>query len=185
MFQRVKYAGDWFLPPELIVRCVCSELPNEGTIMVASGCRSYWSGQNHHSLDKIHRTDLFIPPPVDWFHRWVDTILRIIEFLCWSIRHMFPDRRQLHEEHNAFNRIEVKGKCVIIIVKVDGISQAIIKHFARLPRVEAHRIGHFMQSFEDSVGRSEVPDGCHCKVCESALTAAVLKMCLPHQWANR
>jgi len=42
----------------------------------------------------------------------------IMEFLCWCIRQMFPERKPLHEELNAFNSGAVKETCVIIGVKV-------------------------------------------------------------------
>ena len=61
---------------------------------------------------------------------------------------MFPERRLLHEELNAFNRIVVEETCVILVAKVVLIDQPIVTHFARVPRVDAHHMGHFIQPFE-------------------------------------
>jgi len=61
---------------------------------------------------------------------------------------MFPERRLLHKELNAFNRIVVKEMCIIIIVKVVWFGQTIVTHTARFPRVDAYRIEHFIQPFE-------------------------------------
>jgi len=60
---------------------------------------------------------------------------------------MFPERRLLPEELNAFNRIAVKGTCEIILAKVVWIGQTIVIHFAGFPRVDAHCLGHFFQPF--------------------------------------
>jgi len=46
---------------------------------------------------------------------------------------MFPERRLLREELNAFNWIEVKETCVIIIMKVVWIDQTIVTHLAGFP----------------------------------------------------
>jgi len=54
----------------------------------------------------------------------------------------------LHEELNALNRIAVKEMCGIIVVKVVWIGQMIVTHFAGFPRVDAHLVGHFVQSFD-------------------------------------
>jgi len=61
---------------------------------------------------------------------------------------MFPERRLLHEEFNAFNRIAVKETSVIIVTKVVWIGQIVLTHFARFPKVGAHCVGHFVQPFE-------------------------------------
>ena len=61
---------------------------------------------------------------------------------------MFLECRLLHEELNASNRIAVEETCEIIVVKVVWIGQTIVKKFARVPRVDAHRVGHFVQLFE-------------------------------------
>jgi len=82
---------------------------------------------------------------------------------------MFPEHRLLHEELNAFNRIAVEETCVIIVAKVVWIGQTIITHFAGFPRVDGHRVGHFVQHFEYSVGPSEVADGCHRRVPEKLI----------------
>jgi len=82
MFRRLYNTGPSILSPELFVRCVWSELLNTGTIIAPSGHCSHRSGQYHHSYDEIQLRYLFIPPPVTWFHHWVDTFLSIIEILC-------------------------------------------------------------------------------------------------------
>jgi hypothetical protein len=61
---------------------------------------------------------------------------------------MSPERRLLHEELNAFNRIAVKEPCVIIITKIVWIGQMIVPHFAGYPTVDALCMGHFVQPFE-------------------------------------
>jgi hypothetical protein len=61
---------------------------------------------------------------------------------------MFPERRLLHEELNAFNTIVTKEMCVIILRKVVWIGQTIVTHFAAVPRIDAHRIGHFVEPFD-------------------------------------
>jgi hypothetical protein len=91
---------------------------------------------------------------------------------------MFPERRLLHEELNAFSRIAVKETCVIIVPKVVWISETIVTHFARFPRVNAHRVGHFVQPFELCVGRSEVADGCHCRVPEKLIDSSSAQVVL-------
>jgi hypothetical protein len=65
---------------------------------------------------------------------------------------MYRERRLLYEQHNALNRIEVKQMCVIIVAMVVWISETIVTDFARFPRVDATRIGHFVQPFGSSVG---------------------------------
>jgi len=65
---------------------------------------------------------------------------------------MFPERRLLHEQLNAFNRIAVKETCVIIVAKIVWISQTIVTYFAGFPRVDAHCVGYFVEPFEYSVG---------------------------------
>ena len=47
---------------------------------------------------------------------------------------MFPERRLLNEELNAFNWIAVEEMCVIIITKVVSIGQTIVTHFAGFPK---------------------------------------------------
>jgi len=85
---------------------------------------------------------------------------------------MFPERRLLHEELNAFKRIAVKGTCVIIVAKVVWIGQTIVTHFARFPCVDAHCVGHFVQPFEYSVGQREVADSCHRRVHEKLIDSS-------------
>jgi hypothetical protein len=65
---------------------------------------------------------------------------------------MFPDSRLPHDELNAFNRIAVNEACVSIVAKVVWISQMIVTHIAGFPRVDAHRVGHFVQPVQYSVG---------------------------------
>jgi len=77
---------------------------------------------------------------------------------------MFPERSLFCEDGDAFNRIAVKEPCVIIVTKVVWICQTIATRIARYRRVDAHRIGHFVQPFENSVGQSKVADGCHRRV---------------------
>jgi hypothetical protein len=66
-------------------------------------------------------TYLFITPPATWFHLWVDTFLRMVEFLCWSIRCMFSEHGMLHVELNALNRILAVGStlagCIVLVGK--------------------------------------------------------------------
>jgi hypothetical protein len=80
---------------------------------------------------------------------------------------MFPEPRLLHEKLNEFNRMARKGMCVIIVAKVVQIGQTIVTHFARLPRVDAHQIEHFVQPIEQSMEQSEVPNGCNHRVAEN------------------
>jgi len=127
MFPGLRYTGHSSLSPHHVERCVCCDLPNTGTIVAPSGRRRFWSSHNHRSYDKIELMYLFIPPPVAWFHLWVDTFLSIIEFLCWSMRHTFPERRLLHEKLNAFDKIAVREMCEIIVAIVIWIGQTIIK----------------------------------------------------------
>ena len=61
---------------------------------------------------------------------------------------MFPEWRLLHEDLNAFIRIAVKEMCEIIIMMVVWIGVTIATHFASFPRVNANRVGHFIQPFE-------------------------------------
>jgi len=91
---------------------------------------------------------------------------------------MFHEHRLMHEELNEFNRIAVKEICVISVVKVVWIGQTIIIHFARYTRVDAHRIGHFVQCFQYSVGRSEVDDGCHHRVPEKLVDSSSAQVVL-------
>jgi hypothetical protein len=79
---------------------------------------------------------------------------------------MLPECSLLHEELNAFNRVAVKETCVIIVANISWIGRMIGTHFAGLPRVDADCVGHFIQPFESSVGRSEVVDGCQGRVPE-------------------
>ena len=85
---------------------------------------------------------------------------------------MFPERRLLHEELNGFKRIAVIESCVIIVAKVVWIGQTIVIHCAGCPRVDAHCIGHCVQPFEYSVGRSEVADSCHRRVPETLVDSS-------------
>jgi hypothetical protein len=80
---------------------------------------------------------------------------------------MFPERRRLHEELNAFSRIAVKEIYVIIVVNVVWIGSTMVTHYAAFSRVDAHRIGHFVEPFKYSVGRSDGADGCHRRVTET------------------
>jgi len=61
---------------------------------------------------------------------------------------MFPECRRLHEKLNSFNKSELQETGVIIVVKVVWISQKMVACIAGFPRVDAHRIGHFIQPFE-------------------------------------
>ena len=61
---------------------------------------------------------------------------------------MFPERRLLHEDLNAFNRIAVKETCVIIITKVVWFGQTIVTHFAQCPLLTAYLLGYLIQPFE-------------------------------------
>jgi len=103
-FLRHQYNAHYFLWPAMFERCVLSELPHKRTILAPSCCLSDWSGQIYCSSDNIQLMYLFIPPPVAYFHRLVDMIISITKCLCWSIRHMFPERKLLHVELNAFNK---------------------------------------------------------------------------------
>jgi len=172
MFPRLKYTRHSFPSLQECVWCVWSELPNEGIIITPSGRRNYCSSQNHRRCREIHLTYLFIPPPVAWFHLWVDTFLSIIEFLCWSMQHMFPERRILSEELNALNSIGIKETFVIIGAIVVWIRQMISTDFARCPTVGAHRVWHFFQTVESSAGWSEVADCCHCRVPEKLVDSS-------------
>jgi len=79
---------------------------------------------------------------------------------------MFPECRLLNEKLNPFEKIATETTCVIIIAKVVWIRQTIVTQFATFPRFDQHRIGHFVQPFELSVGRSEVADSSRCRVPE-------------------
>jgi hypothetical protein len=61
---------------------------------------------------------------------------------------MLSERRLLHEEHNALNRIVVKESCVISVAKVVWISQSNIIHVAGFPKFDAYCVGHCFQPFE-------------------------------------
>jgi len=178
ILPRLKYTDHSFMSPKKCVGCVWSELPDKGRIVAPSGRRSYWSGQDHCSYDAIQLTYLFIPSPVTWFHLWVDTFLSFIEFLCWSIPHMVPERRVLHEKLNSFNRIPVKGTCAIIVVKVFWIGSMIVTPFAQFSRVDAHHVEHFVQQFQQIVGRSEVAQGCHWRVPEKLFDSSSAQVVL-------
>jgi hypothetical protein len=65
------------------------------------------------------------------------------------------------------DRISVKEKCVIIVVKVVCIGQMIVTYFAGFPRVDTHRVGHIFQLFAQSVTLNEDADGCHRRVLET------------------
>jgi len=166
MFPRLKYTGHSILLHKKLVRYFWSELPNTGIVVTTSCRRSYWRGQNRCCYDRSQLTYLFIPPPVTWFHLWVDMFPSIIGFLCWSIWHMFPECRLSNKELNAFNRIAVQERCVINLAKVVWIGQMIVTHSAGYPRVDGHCGGHFVQPFEYSVGQSKVANGCHGRVPE-------------------
>jgi hypothetical protein len=56
--------------------------------------------------------------------------LNSIDFHCWSIQHMFPESRLVHEELNAFHGFADKEMCVIIVAKVVWIGETIVTHFA-------------------------------------------------------
>jgi hypothetical protein len=71
---------------------------------------------------------------------------------------MFPEHRQLHEELNTFNRMEVNEMCEIIFVMVVWIGQTIATNFATFPRADANHVDHFVKPFELCVGRNEVAD---------------------------
>jgi len=148
MFARLKYTGYFFLLPKWFVRCVCSELPNTETIAAPSGCHSYWRVQNQPSYDEIQLMYLFIPPPVGWFHLWVDTYLSFSQFLCWSIWHMFPQHRLLNVEFNVFNRIVKEDTCVNTVMMVVWISQTIVPHFGWIQTVDLHHVGQFVKPLE-------------------------------------
>jgi hypothetical protein len=77
---------------------------------------------------------------------------------------MFPERRLLHELLNTVNRIVIKEMWVTIVAKVVWIGETILIHCAGFRSVDAHCVVHFVQHFENSVGRSEVADSCHCRV---------------------
>lgn len=91
-------------------------------------------------------------------------ILSIIELLCWSIRHIFRERRLLHEVLDVITRIAANATCEINILKVVWMRETIESLFALFPRVDAHHIEHFFQPFEYTVGDSEVADVCRCTV---------------------
>jgi hypothetical protein len=102
---------------------------------------------------------------------------------------MFPECRPLHEELNGFNWIVVEETCVIIATKVFSIEQRIVTHFAGFQRLDAYRVGNFLQPSEQNVVISEVADNCHCRVLEKLvdsssahveLEAAVRKSILCH-----
>jgi len=152
--------------PEWFVRCVWSELPNTEIIVPPIGRISYRISHYHHSYDDIQLFCLFVPPPVSSFHLWVDTFFSCIEFLCWSIWHTLPERRLLHEDLSALNRIAAKQTCGITLMMVVWSGKLIVTHFAWIPTCDAHRVWQFIHPFKWCVGRSEVADGCHCRVPE-------------------
>jgi hypothetical protein len=57
-------------------------------------------------------------------------------------------------------------------VKVVWIGQKIATHFDRFPKVDAHRVGHFIQAFGSSVGQCEVTDSCHRRVPENLVNSS-------------
>ena len=61
---------------------------------------------------------------------------------------MFPEYRLLNEKLTAFKRIVENKKCVIIITKVVSDSESMVRQFAECPLVDAHCVGHFVQSLE-------------------------------------
>jgi len=111
---------------------VWPEQLNTGTIVVPTGHLRYWSCQNHPRDDRIQLLYLTIPPAVTWFHLWVYRFLTIIKFIWWNLQHMFPERRLLQEELNAFNRIAVKEMHLIIIMKVVWTAQIIVTEFTKI-----------------------------------------------------
>ena len=140
------------------------------TLVAPSGRCSYWSTQNHRSFDKIQLRYLFIPPPVAWFHLWVDTLLTFIEFLSWSIRHMVSECGLLHDKINSFNQRAVKETYVIIVAKVVWIGKTILTHLARFPIVDTHWVRHFVLWFEEIVRGRKVADNCHHRVVSATVT---------------
>jgi len=73
-----KYTVLCFLWREWFLRCVWSELLNQGTIVLPSYCRSYWRTWNRRRWNKIQPTYLLIPPPVTWFKKYLSTSLNFM-----------------------------------------------------------------------------------------------------------
>jgi hypothetical protein len=91
---------------------------------------------------------------------------------------MFPERRLLHNKHNALNRIAIKETFVIILVKVVWFGPMKVTHIDKFPRVETHCIEHFVPPFESCVGPSEVADNCHCRVPEMLIDNSTAQVVL-------
>jgi len=158
----------WLLvlcPAKWFLRSVWSQLSNKVTIVSASGPCTYWTGRNHHTTDEIQLTYLFISPPVIWFHIWVDTFPCINQFLCCSIRHMFPEGRLLHNDLNAFYRMAVKEMCAIIVAKGVWPGQTIETH-CRISKSWCPSHRRFCSTVWISMGRSKVSNYCHHRVSE-------------------
>jgi hypothetical protein len=91
---------------------------------------------------------------------------------------MFSEHRLLEEELNALNRIAVQETCIIMVAKVFCIGKMIVTHIAGFPRVKAHHVGHFVETFEYSVGLSEVVESCHCRVPEKLVDSSFTQVAL-------
>jgi hypothetical protein len=65
---------------------------------------------------------------------------------------MFTECRLLHHEINVFSGIAVKEIHVIIVMKIVLMGQTIVKCPAPFRIVDAHCVGHSVQTFEYSVG---------------------------------
>jgi len=98
---------------------------------------------------------------------------------------MFPERRLLHKELNAFNRLAVKEMCVIIVAKVVGIGQKIVTHFAdfqeSIPIAEDISFNHLNTVRYEMKLLTVAIIG----FLNSSLIAALVKFCLTHQCVNR
>jgi len=68
--------------------------------------------------------------------------------------------------------------CVINVANIVWIGQTIVTHFARLPEVDAHRVGHFVQPFGSSMGRSDVADGSNHRVPEKLVDSSSAQVVL-------
>jgi len=147
MFPRLKYTARSFMSPESFVRCVWSELPNNGIIEAPCGDHSYWWGPNHCSDEDIQVMYLLIPPLVARFHRYEDMFPSFINFLCCSIWHMFPEPRLLREEFNAFSRIAVEETCVIIVTKIVWFGRTISNTLCPIPKSPSTSHRTFRETF--------------------------------------
>jgi len=110
-------------------------------------CFSDWHGQYHCSCDEIPVSYLFVPAPVTWFDLWVNSFLRVIEFQCWRIQHMFPKCRLVHHELNLFSRSAVDGSYEIIFAKDVSISLMDAIYCATVPSVDANCTEHQQNVF--------------------------------------